>query len=193
MTALDIAATFVRHARQAEVEQPLGIGFLRSSAVRLPFGKASFDFATAFMSFQDIPEQERVFAEAFRVLKPGGFLQFSITHPCFHTPKWDWVRDETGRLVGLVVGDYLRDPECRIDEWTFGTAPEELRSKYPKSKTPYFEHTLSGWLNLVLEAGFHLEAFAEPTPDDEALQKHPIDYDARLIAYFLIVRCRKPK
>jgi ubiquinone/menaquinone biosynthesis C-methylase UbiE len=38
------------------------------------------------MSLMDIPETERVLAEIFRVLRPGGFLQFSISHPCFETP-----------------------------------------------------------------------------------------------------------
>ena len=64
----------------------MGIGYARASAVDLPFADATFDFATGFMSFMDIPETGRVLAEAWRVLKPGGFLQFSISHPCFDTP-----------------------------------------------------------------------------------------------------------
>lgn len=31
-----------------------------------------------------------------------------------------------------------------------------------------------------------------PTPDDEALRKNPSEYDARLIAYFLTLRWRRP-
>ncbi|HEX6710470.1 MAG TPA: methyltransferase domain-containing protein [Rubrobacter sp.] len=49
----------------------------------LPFDEATF--ATAFMSLMDIPE--RVLAEVFRVLRPGGFFQFSIGHSCFDTPR----------------------------------------------------------------------------------------------------------
>ena len=52
----------------------------------LPFEGASFDFAVAFMSLMDIPEMERVLAEVYRVIRPGGFLQFSIAHPCFSPP-----------------------------------------------------------------------------------------------------------
>jgi ubiquinone/menaquinone biosynthesis C-methylase UbiE len=86
VTAVDIAETFVAHAREAETEDPLGIDYRVASAVALPFPDQSFDFATAFMSLMDVPETGRALAEAFRVLKPGGFLQFSITHPCFDTP-----------------------------------------------------------------------------------------------------------
>jgi hypothetical protein len=35
-----------------------------------------------FMNFMDIPETGRLIAEARRVLKPGGSLQFSIAHSC---------------------------------------------------------------------------------------------------------------
>ena len=76
VTGIDISKTFIRHAREAEAVQQLGIDYKLASAVDLPFDEASFDFATAFMSLMDIPETERVLAEVFRVLKPGGRLLF---------------------------------------------------------------------------------------------------------------------
>jgi len=194
MTALDLAPAFVRHARAAETGEPLGIRYLRASAQALPFRDATYDFATAFMVLQDVPDQERAAREAFRVLRPGGFFQFSITHPCFQTSKWGWVLDEQGRRTALTVGDYFGvEGRCRVDEWIFGAAPAELKARYPKFKTPYFVRTLSSWLNLLLRAGFRLEEVAEPTPDDEALRKNPSEYDARLIAYFLTTRWRRPE
>src|SRR5256886_6546433 len=81
VTAIDIAEAFIAHAQEAEKETPLGINYRVASAVDLPFADATFDFATAFMSLMDVPETVRVLAEAYRVLKPGGFLQFSIAHP----------------------------------------------------------------------------------------------------------------
>ena len=191
MTGIDIAPTFVRHAAAAERESPLGIRYHRASAAALPFQEASFDFTTAFMSLQDIADQRAAVAEAYRVTRPGGFFQFSITHPCFQTPKWGWIRDASGRKVALTVGDYFREGACRIEEWTFGAAPPGLRERYPPFRTPYFEWTLSGWLNLLLRVGFKLEAFEEPTLDEETAQAHPEERDARIIAYFLIVRCRR--
>src|SRR5205807_2088552 len=86
VTAVDIAEVFIAHARQSESEEPLGIDYRVASAVDLPFADATFDFVTGFMSLMDVPETDRVVAEAYRVLKPDGFLQFSISHPCFDTP-----------------------------------------------------------------------------------------------------------
>ena len=68
----------------------------RASVAELPFEDAGFDFAVAFMSLMDMPEVERVLAEVFRVVRPGGFLQFSIEHPCFTTPHRKTLRDEHG-------------------------------------------------------------------------------------------------
>jgi ubiquinone/menaquinone biosynthesis C-methylase UbiE len=60
----------------------------------LPFKSDSFEFATAFMSLMDMPDQVAALQEARRVLRPGGFLQFSILHPCFVPPHRKVLRDE---------------------------------------------------------------------------------------------------
>src|SRR5262249_55995429 len=62
MTAIDIAANFIAHAKRAESEEPLGIDYRVGSAVELPFTDAAFDFATGFMSFMDIPQPDPVLA-----------------------------------------------------------------------------------------------------------------------------------
>src|SRR3954466_13710020 len=76
MTAVDIAEAFIGHARRAESDEPLGIDYRIASAAALSCADGAFDFATGFMSFMDVPETGQVVAEAFRVLRPGGFLQF---------------------------------------------------------------------------------------------------------------------
>lgn len=62
MTGIDISPAFVRYASEAEEPNPLGIRYEVASAVELPFGGASFDFVTAFMSRMDIPGTKRVLA-----------------------------------------------------------------------------------------------------------------------------------
>jgi hypothetical protein len=52
--------------------------------------------------------------------------------------------------------------------------------------------TLSSWLNRLVEAGFFLERFGEPYPDDEAVRARPGLQDAQVVAYFLHVTARKP-
>ena len=192
LTGLDIAETFIRHARAEEARVPLGIAYVHGSAVELPFADGSFDFATAFMSLMDVPETGRVLAEAFRVLKPGGFLQFSITHPCFNPPHRRNLRDDDRLTYAIEVGDYFVDARGRVDEWIFGAAPEAVRSRLPAFKVPRFHRPLAEWLNLLVAAGFILEQFAEPCPDEETLRDYPALQDAKVAAYFLHIRVRKP-
>jgi ubiquinone/menaquinone biosynthesis C-methylase UbiE len=191
MTGIDISRTFVRHAKEAEDAHPLGIDYKLASAVDLPFAGAGFDFVTAFMSLTDIPETERVLAEVYRVLRPGGFFQFSITHPCFDTPHRRNLRNESGYTYAIEVGDYFSAREGEVKKWLFFAAPPEVREGLSPFQTPVFMRTLSSWLNRLVEAGFFLERFGEPYPSDEAVRERPGLQDAQIVAYFLHLRARK--
>jgi SAM-dependent methyltransferase len=191
LTGIDITSSFVDAASQREAEEPLGIRYVRASGTRLPFANEAFDFIVAFMSFMDMPGHEQLVQECSRVLKPGGFLQFSISHPAFATPRWNWIRDGGGRKVGLECGEYFREMDGELDSWMFGTAPAEITKDLPMFRIPRFTRTLSSWLNLLIDSGFRLERFAEPRLDDEQLRQYPNMYDTQIIAYFLILRCRK--
>lgn len=191
MTGIDIADAFIRHAKEMEESEPQGVSYQVASAVQLPFREDCFDFATGFMSFMDIPEIEWVLLETRRVLKPGGFVQFSITHPCYDTPYRRNLRDEQGLTYAYEVGDYFLNLSGEITEWHFSAAPAELVQGLPPFKVPRFTRTLSQWLNLVVDSGFVLERFQEPCPTDEAVRLHPNIQDAQVVAYFLHIRARK--
>ena len=192
VAALDVSEKFVRYAQQAEAAEPLGIRYMVASAVEMPFPDAAFDFAVAFMSLMDIPETDRTLAEVFRVVRPGGFFQFSITHPCSDTPHRRNIRDETGTTRGIEVGRYFEQTTGRIDEWLFGAAPAEAREGLRPFRVPRFHHTLSEWLNAIVEAGFLLERVEEPFASDETVQQCPDVQDTQVMAYFLHIRCRRP-
>lgn len=191
VTGIDIAERFVHRAREEEAATPRGIEYAVASAVELSFRDAEFDFATAFMSFMDIPETGRVLAEAYRVVKPGGFLQFSIAHPCFDTPYRRNRRDWSGRTRAIEVGDYFSNVDGRIDEWTFRSSPRAARANLRKFRIPRFNRTLSTWMNLLMDSGFRLEKLAEPKPTNAAIERWPQLQDATVVAYFLHVRARK--
>jgi SAM-dependent methyltransferase len=192
VVAIDVSARFIQHARQAEFREPLGIAHALASAVHLPFLDAAFAAVVGFMSLMEVPDTGMVLAEAHRVLRPGGFLQFSIEHPCFATPHRRNLRTPEGRTYALEVGDYFRRLDGDISEWTFGAAPAEARAGLRPFRVPRFTRTVSEWLNLLIDTGFVIERVAEPRPSDEAVRACPRVQDAQVVAYFLHVRARKP-
>lgn len=191
MTAMDPSPTFLKFAKETEAQEPLGIAYVQGSAVELPFADASFDFATAFMSMMEFPETEAALKEAYRVVKPGGFFQFSIIHPCFMTPKWTWIKDERGEKIGAMVGDYFAEREDEIQEWIFSSAPESVTAGLRPFRIAVFYRTLNRWLNGVINAGFRIEQIAEPTASDDVIARYPDMSKTREMAFFLIVRGRK--
>jgi len=192
VTAVDIAERFVHHAVAVERDEQRGIDYAIASAVELPFANESFDAATAIMSLMDIPETERVIAESYRVLRPGGFLQFSITHPCFDTPRRKPVYDEQRRKIAVEVGDYFRHLGGDIEEWLFSGAPADAKAGLAPFRVPRFTRTLSAWINLLIDTGFVIERLGEPYPSDDAVRRNPRIARGRVVADFLHVRVRKP-
>jgi ubiquinone/menaquinone biosynthesis C-methylase UbiE len=190
MTALDIAWGMVRATAEHERVEPRGIRVVRASGTALPFVDGSFEFVVAFMSLQDMPAHDQVFAELRRVLAPGGFLQFSTLHPCFGRAPCEWVDGADGRRRGRIVSQYFRELDGAVEEWTFGAARRDGLTTVP-FRIPVFSGTLSAWLNRVADAGFTIERVAEPCPDEAALAQFPNLYSYALVPNFLQVRARK--
>jgi SAM-dependent methyltransferase len=192
MHGVDIAPTFIRHAREAEAADPRGIVFTVGDAMALPYADATFDFATAFMSLMDVPDQGRVLAEAARVLRPGGFLQFSLLHPCFAPPHRKVLRGPDGRTRAIEVGGYFDSTAGRVDTFWFSPVPAEERARVAPFRIPRFHRTLGEWIGFVRAAGLHVEELREPraTPEQQAAQ--PVVEDTRVAPLFLHLRVTKP-
>ncbi|MFW9827437.1 MAG: class I SAM-dependent methyltransferase [Candidatus Thorarchaeota archaeon] len=192
MDAIDISEVFIKFAKEMETIEDLGINYQIANAIELPYSDNKFNFVIATMSMMDIADVERAIDEAFRVIKPGGFFQFSIIHPFVSNSDYKWLRNEQGQKIGFIIKDYFKPLHGEIEEWIFGAAPKELTENMRKFKIPRFSRTLSEWLNLIIEKGFILEEFCEPYADNLTIKKFPEEYDSRIIPYFLIIRCRKP-
>ncbi|HTZ38396.1 MAG TPA: class I SAM-dependent methyltransferase [Stellaceae bacterium] len=192
MHAIDVAPTFIRHAREAERAEPLGIAYLTADATNLPFAPGAFDFATAFMSLMDMADHSAGLREAARVLRPGGFLQFSILHPCFAPPHRRVLRDADGTTRAIEVAGYFDATDGRIDSFWMTDAPPEERDKTAPFRVPRFHRTLSGWVELVVAAGLVIERFGEPRVSADRAKAQPALEDTLVAPLFLHVRASKP-
>lgn len=191
MCAVDIAPTFIRHAQAREAAEPLGIDFKVGDGMALPFAEASFDFATSFMALMDMPDQHLAFREVARVLRPAGFFQFSILHPCFVPPYRRNLRDADGQPRAVEVARYFDGTDGEVESWWFGSVPADERERVAPFRVPRFHRTLSAWVNFIVGAGLVIEKFGEPRADIETAKAVPEVADTRIAPIFLHVRARK--
>ncbi|MBI2300966.1 MAG: class I SAM-dependent methyltransferase [Armatimonadetes bacterium] len=190
MTGMDIAPRQIAHARDSVGS---GIDWVVGSTAELPFADQSFDFATSLMVLDSVPQYGPALHEAARVLRTGGFLQFSICHPCTNNvPHRRKLRDENGRLYAVELGDYFQTGFYGIHEWTFGAAPAELRANLVPMRGVLIHYTLSDWLNALIRAGLRLERSEEPRAPDELVAAMPEFADEQCVPQAWIVRARKP-
>jgi len=163
-----------------------------ADASALPFELASFDFAVAFMSMMDVADLNPAIEEVFRVLRPGGFFQFSILHPCFAPPVRRPLRDSSGTVHAIEVSDYFVENDGSVEEWTFGRA-KRSGGIVELFRVPRFHRTLSRWLNLLIATGFTVEHLHEPMATSEEAARFPDIADTRVAPLFLHIRVRKPE
>jgi ubiquinone/menaquinone biosynthesis C-methylase UbiE len=192
LQAIDIAPVFIESARAMEREFPSGIHYGVASATQLPYQNECFDFAVSFMCLMDLPEPEKAIQEAYRVLKPGSFFQFSIEHPCFKSPYLKKLRNTEGKTYAIELGRYFSGNDGEIEQWIFGNTPQQIKEQTPQFQVPRFHRTLTFWINAVIKAGFTIEEINEPCPSDEDIRDKPSLQSAAVVAYFLHIRCRKP-
>jgi arsenite methyltransferase len=78
VTGIDMTPEMVATARAGAAElDAANVEFLEGEVERLPFPDASFDVVISNGVIDLIPDKDAVFAELFRVLRPGGRLQIA--------------------------------------------------------------------------------------------------------------------
>jgi 23S rRNA-/tRNA-specific pseudouridylate synthase/ubiquinone/menaquinone biosynthesis C-methylase UbiE len=156
VVGVDSSPALVDTARARAVTQGLEaefhIGDARSLDA-LPLADASFDSVTCVMAMANINPLEPLLASVARVLKPGGTLVFSITHPAFRAPdqtSWGW--DEKTRGQYRRVDGYLSLGQKAIKMHP-GSAPDIV--------TWTFHRPLQTYVRLLSEAGLLVETLEE--------------------------------
>jgi hypothetical protein len=110
-----------------------------------------------------------------RVLRPGGWLVFTIPHPCFEPPHASSATTPEGRVGQLVFG-YFQERFWRSDN------PQGFR------RAGNWHRTLATYLNTLVEGGFVVTRVLEPEPSSALAASHPGHAD---VPMFLVLRAAR--
>lgn len=88
ITNIDLDPTYA----DSPLNQQSRVKFICGDATRLPFEDASFDAVTMFDLLEHVPDDQSAIDEAFRVLKPGGFLLLSTPNENWKFPYYGFMR-----------------------------------------------------------------------------------------------------
>ena len=191
VTGIDLSEGMLAHARHEEAQRPLSIRYLQGSFCNeTELAEGSFDAVLSTMALMDGPDLDGAMNEAYRLLKPGGFLAFSILHPCFIIPGVQWKpANDQQDAIGFGQARYFAR-ESFVENWKFGCRPK-LDAVAPFA-VPRFPRTMADYINAIAKAGFRLSRMEEPRPSEEACAIVPRLVRWRdLVAFLLLVEARK--
>ena len=168
---LEIAA-----ALEMEVERTPGIVYQPGDMQNLhEVADGAFDGVTCILALMDIEDLTAALNTVARILRPGGWFVFAITHPCFETPESRWT-GQAGGTVKREVRGYFREGPWRSDN------PHGVRGKVGAH-----HRMLSTYLNALHCAGLTLESLREPQAQDDVARRVP-GYEQ--VPAILAARCR---
>ena len=144
---LDLSHRQLQHSRRLDEATGVAVPSVLATATALPFADGCFDVVfCSFGALQFVADLDVALAEAARVLRPGGRLAFSITHPT----RWMFP-DDPGEAGLTAVSSYWdRTPYVEVDPVS--------------GEIAYVEHhrTLGDWVALLRAAGFVITDLLEP-------------------------------
>ncbi len=185
LISTDFSKKMVQLACKKEIQEPLEIKYQIENAQSLSFSNNSFDFVISFMSLMDMQYPDKVFKEIYRILKPGGYFQFSILHPCFGSPPYHkHVKNDKGEKIALEIGRYNEEGFQELS-W--------MIHNNILFKTKHNHITLSNWIMLIISSGLILEYIKEPYADEAIIKVCPHLKHTVTVPDNMLIRVRKPK
>jgi ubiquinone/menaquinone biosynthesis C-methylase UbiE len=174
VTGVDLSEPMLELARRAERLEPLGIEYAVDDAHTLAsLPDDAFDMVTCSLGLTDIPDLSAAMGAMARLLRPGGTLTFSIPHPCFQLPHYEWATMADGR-PGMAISGYFDEGHWR------STNTEGVRYRVGAH-----HRRLETYVDTLVEAGFIIERMTEPRIPEGIQDVY------RQLPAFLMVRARK--
>lgn len=171
---MDFSEHNLRHA--AEKCSDPRVSFLQQDATQ-PWEVAddSLDVVYSNMMLNEVENSKTPIEEAYRVLRSGGALAFSVTHPA-----WDlyvYAQEKAGVSSGKIIGlgGYFARGYARYQMGGASKNRPELIKKYGGQDfmVEHYHHTVGDYFSQLVGAGFSVKQLLEPELTDELLRHSP--------------------
>ncbi|MFF0576430.1 class I SAM-dependent methyltransferase [Streptosporangium saharense] len=146
VVAFDLSFRQLQHSHRIDLDSASRLPVVQADAEVLPFADGSFDLAcSAFGALPFVADPGAVLSEVRRVLRPGGRLVFSVSHPI----RWAFP-DDPGP-AGLTSDRSYFDRSPYVEIGADGEAS-------------YVEHhrTMADWVGHIVGSGLVLRGLTEP-------------------------------
>lgn len=186
MTGIDLSERMIAIASDAQTAELQNIAYhVASYCTDTGLPAAEFDGVVSTMALMDGPDIGGTMQEAYRLVRPGGFLAFSVLHPCFFTQGMKWLSNHERKVQALRVAGYFRDePYSQVLPGISRRATQEGKRAVRVTRYP---RTIGDYCNAVIAAGFRIVRIDEPRPSPEVCAKIPSMAIWREIAAFMLV------
>ena len=182
VTGTDYSATQIDLANSQED----GVNYiLTGKDSKLALKNASFDVVT-YISMRTTEQLDEMLAESSRVLKKSGKILLSVLHPSFIGPGKKVMKTSDGG-VGIFVNHYLTK-EVRVN------SPRQPGSSQDEVSNLIRNHTVSDFINKLIQSGFAIQQVCEPRATDQAELADPeVRFWSTHAARYLIILASKVK
>jgi SAM-dependent methyltransferase len=175
VTGIDVSEKMLARARRDTADTAIAYRRADMETLELPAGAVDLIYSSLALHY--VAELERLMAEAYGALAPGGRLVFSAEHPMYTAPaKAGWLVDAAGYKSWPV--DHYLDEGPRTTDWLTEGVQKHHR-------------TIATYVNLLLRLGFTLTHIGEWGPTDAQIASEPSLADQRQRPAFLLVSARR--
>ncbi|MCF1461703.1 MULTISPECIES: class I SAM-dependent methyltransferase [Rhizobium/Agrobacterium group] len=157
VTGLDVSQNMIAEARQ--LTDDAFVDYICSSIEDYNLPVEGFDLVVSSMALHYVDDYRSIVQKVLDGLSTGGRFIFSIEHPICTANPIGWTNDDHGKPLNWPLDKY-QEEGIRQTKWFVDDVVK-------------FHRTTETYVRELLNAGFRLEHFGEPTPTPKALVERP--------------------